>query len=86
MSNEDQTDYQPGDAPVPVDSTVEYEGRDWKVFQHQSPRKSVPEPEVNYPDGVAYALWPVDVPLGLDNGSQMRTQVRRRSFRVKPEN
>jgi hypothetical protein len=85
VSNEDQTDYQPGDPPVEPGTTVVYRGREYEVVEHQEPRPSVPQPEVNYPDGVAYVLWPVGVEKKFGNRDQSMVQVRRRSFRVRQE-
>jgi hypothetical protein len=85
MSNEHLTDYQPGDAPLPVGTVVEYRGRAFDVTEHEAPREGTPDPEVNYPDGVAYVLWPVGVERKFGNRGQSFSQVRRRSLRVKPE-
>jgi hypothetical protein len=85
MSNEDKTDYQPGDAPVAPGTTVVYRDRDYEVVEHQESRPDVPEPEANYPDGVAYVLWPVGVQKKFGNRDQSMVQVRRRSFYVKAE-
>ena len=35
-----------------------------------------------YPDGKAYQLWPVDVPVKMDNGQFLLRFIRRTSFRV----
>lgn len=82
MSNEDHTDYQPGDFPVPIGTIVEYRGRDYEIIDHQKPRKGTPDPELNYPDGVAYVVHRADKPAKLDSPGWV-VQVRRRSFRVK---
>ncbi|MFD7835652.1 hypothetical protein [Streptomyces sp. NPDC059761] len=83
MSNEAWTDFKPGDAPVPVGVVVEFRGRDYEVEEHITPRPSTPDPKENYPDGVAYVLWPVGVAKKFGNRDQSVVQVRRTSFRVK---
>ncbi|MET7363214.1 hypothetical protein ABZS76_32920 [Streptomyces sp. NPDC005562] len=84
MSNEDLTDYRPGDEPVAVGTIVEYRGSDFEIVKHQKPRDRTPDPEVNYPDGVAYLVFPAGKPKKFGSGEWV-AQVRRRSFRVKPE-
>lgn len=90
------TDYQAGDEPVPVGTTVEYFGSGpnglYTVHEHRDPNEhpdisliippGTPEREMEeyYPDGVAYHLWPKGQPKKLDVAS-MRW-VRRTSFRV----
>lgn len=85
MSNEDKTDYQPGDGPVSVGAVVEYRDREFEVSEHQAPSADLSDAErtENYPDGVAYVLWPVGVPEKFGNRGQSVVRVRRRSFRVK---
>lgn len=82
MSNEDRTDYRLGDPPVPPGAIVEYRDRDYEVVEHGEPRSGTPEPEVNYPDGIAYLLFPAGKPKKFGS-SEWVIQVRRRSFRVK---
>jgi hypothetical protein len=81
MSNEDQTDYTPGDTPVPVGAIVRYRDAEYKVMQHGEPRPGTPDPEENYPDGVAYTVHRSNEPVKF-NSSGWVTGVRRRSFRV----
>lgn len=88
-----ETDYRPGDGPVPLDSYVEYLGNKrprglYVVQAHYSPNE-VPERaqeeiqrEDAYPDGVAYLLWPVGVPVGMDNHGCAVWWARRTSFRL----
>lgn len=85
------SDYTPGDEPVPVGTTVRYEGGYYTVEAHGNPqdrsghyppRPPVPSLEEAYPDGVAYVLWPVTVPRKMDNGHFGRSFVRRTSFTV----
>jgi hypothetical protein len=83
-----QSDYTPGDPPVPVGSIVRYAdmGR-CRIVGHDNPerhpdRHQLPDDlSPYYPDGVAYALWKEGVPLKLDaHGGTL--WVRRTSFRV----
>ncbi|MFE2934926.1 hypothetical protein [Streptomyces sp. NPDC059278] len=83
-------DYTPGDAPVPVGAVVQYFGRSqrpglYTVTEHHAPAPAAPDPEVHYPDGVAYGLWPLGVPEGFGNRDRAVCQVRRRSFVVAPQ-
>ncbi len=85
MSNEHLTDYQPGDAPVPVHTRVVYRGSTFEVVGHGQPREGTPDPETHYPDGVAYELHDVSLPKKPDSGGWAQ-QVRRRSFfRAEPQ-
>lgn len=76
------SDYTSGDVPVPVGTMVRYHDRVYEVVEHQEPREGTPDPVVSYPDGVAYVLWPVDVPKKFGNRDQSFVQVRRESFVV----
>lgn len=86
-----ETDYEPGDFPVPIGVEVEY-------FGSQAHGRYVVHGRVNvleklqlerpgalaeaYPDGAAYHLWPVGVPQKFGNRDQSVLFVRRTSFRV----
>jgi hypothetical protein len=82
MSNEDRTDYTPGDPPVPVGSIVEYRDGEYEVVAYQDPREGTPDPEVHYPDGVAYLVHIAGQPKKFGSEGWV-SGVRRRSFRVK---
>ena len=82
------------ETPVPIDTLVEYEDRVGllcKIIAHDDPenhphRNKLPDDLTPYyTDGVAYTLWPVDVPVGLDNSWAGTWWVRRKSFTVVPE-
>lgn len=76
------SDYTPGDPPVRKDVEVEYRDSRWQVEDHMPPPDDVPDPDVHYPDGVAYILWPLGVPKKFGNRDQSMMRVRRRSFRI----
>ena len=88
---EKESGYVEGDERVPVDAEVEYFGSRkhgrYLVDGHVDPA-SHPDPpqhmslEEAYPDGVAYTLWPVGVPLKFGNRNQSVVFARRTSFRV----
>jgi hypothetical protein len=82
MSNEDKTDYKPGDPPVSPGTIIEYRNQDYEIVDHQEPHPGTPDPEVNYPDGVAYLVHLAGVPKKFGSEGWV-TGVRRRSFRVK---
>lgn len=91
-----ETDYQPGDFPVPVGARVYYEDgpyivegwhknfEDHPTFQEHE--EVMADIEEIYPDGVAYTLFPADIQERLRNKMGMRHHrvdwVRRTSFRV----
>jgi len=87
----DKTDYQPGDAPVPVGTWVFYQGSRtpgvYRVVSHMNPAlypdfgARFSRSEI-YPDGAAYELWPVGVPVKPDNGYLGVLWARRTSFRI----
>lgn len=92
MSNVDVTDYTPGDAPVPVGSTVYYFGSRtpglYRVVGHLDPENypgkfpsELPKDEV-YPDGTAYDLYPYGVARKFGNDHLSVIWARRRSFRI----
>jgi hypothetical protein len=72
--------------PIPVGTLVDYHGSHqhgrYTVTGHQEPRPGVPDPEVNYPDGVAYVIWPEGLPVKFGNRKRSVAQVRRRSLTV----
>lgn len=84
------TDYQPGDAPLPPGTVVRYEGTDYEIDYYQDPKLHPHAPaaplsprlDKAYPDGVAYFLWPVGVARKMDNGMFVRHYVRRTSLSV----
>lgn len=86
-----QTDYVPGDGPLPVGTSVTYFGSlvhgEYEIVGHTSP-EDYPEPlprEIRiaeaYPDGVAYDLWPLDVPKKFGNRHMGVHWARRTSMR-----
>lgn len=89
-----ETDYTPGDSPIPVGSLVEYEDRigAFEIIAHDNPedhphRDRLPEDlSPYYPDGVAYTLWLAGVPRKMDNSWAGTWWVRRTSFRVGERN
>ncbi|MBD3004679.1 hypothetical protein [Streptomyces sp. 5-10] len=88
-----ETDYTPGDEPVPVGTVVDYanrEGPQW-IAGHDDPENRLkkwppPPPGFNleeaYPDGVAYRLLPVGMPDKMGNRHYATAWVRRTSFRI----
>ncbi|TKK84649.1 hypothetical protein FDA94_28890 [Herbidospora galbida] len=88
-----ETDYKPGDEPIPIGSVVEYFGSPspgrYRVDDHADPAKH-PFPQVfretdmdkAYPDRTAYHLWPVGVPHKIGNRHRSVSWVRRTSFTV----
>lgn len=77
------SDYQPGDLPVPVGTTVSYRGRQYIVEEHLSPEnKPGGHLAVAYPDKTAYILWPVGVARKFGNGNLFVLWVRRTSFSI----
>jgi len=89
-----ETDYTPGDPPVPVGTIVEYQSRyhrhttRFEIIDHQDlqdhPHPPPPHLGVTladaYPDGVAYHLHPADMPKKLDVATVK--WVRRERFKV----
>lgn len=78
------TDYTPGDPPVPKGRYVKYHEGLWRIVDRMVIPQGCPDPEVNYPDGVAYVLLPADVLDKMDNRHLSRLFVRRTSFQVVP--
>jgi hypothetical protein len=70
--------------PYPVGTVVDYHGSfahgRYVISDHQEPRPGVPDPAVNYPDGVAYVIWPVGVEQRFGNRHLSVVQVRRGSI------
>jgi hypothetical protein len=84
------SDYEPGDFPVPVGAHVRYHGRSaphglYEVTARRLPPEDRPDPEVNYPDGVSYDLWPVGLPQKFALRDRSVAFVRRTSFIVVPD-
>lgn len=89
----DKTDYKPGDEPVPAGTWVFYQGSVaapgvYEVEGHMEPHlkpdwglQTIPLNEA-YPDGVAYALWPVGVARKFHNRHLSVLWARRTSFRI----
>lgn len=71
-------------APIPIGAVVDYHGSHahgrYVITAHEEPREGVPEPEVNYPDGVAYVIWKEGVLRKFGNRMHMISQVRRGSL------
>lgn len=87
----DKTDYQPGDAPVPVGTWVFYQGSRrpgvYEITGHMNPELYPDFPDGYsrsevYPDGKAYSLWPVGVRPRPGNGHLGVLWARRTSFRI----
>lgn len=77
--------------PIPVGSVVFYCGShspDWDrryvVTAHEKPREGISDPEVNYPDGVAYTIWPEGMPRKFGLREHMISQVRGQSLELAP--
>lgn len=72
--------------PIPVGTVVDYHGSHqqgrYVVTEHQAPRPGTPDPEVNYPDGVAYVIWPEGVEVAFRHRDRAVAQVRRQSLTV----
>jgi hypothetical protein len=70
--------------PLPVGTVVDYHGSHthgrYVVTAHEAVRDSVPDPEVNYPDGVGYVIWREGQPQKFGNRHHMVSQVRRSSI------
>jgi hypothetical protein len=70
--------------PIPVGTVVEYHGSHghgrYVITDHDKPRPGVPDPEVNYPDGVAYVIWPEGMEIAFRNREHSVVQVRRQSL------
>jgi hypothetical protein len=77
-----ETDYTPGDPPVPNGTIVNYFGRlrhgVYEIIAYTEAR-NFPE---RCPDGVAYDLWPVGVPRKFGNRGRAVYNVRRTSFAI----
>lgn len=77
------------EAPLPVNTVVTYHGfhsdgsgQHYVITQHEAPRAGVPDPQVNYPDGVAYVIWPEGMLRKFGNRMYAVYQVRRQSLTV----
>ena len=75
--------------PYPVGTIVTYHGshsrdpsRHWIIRGHAEPRDGLKDYAVNYPDGVAYMIWPVDVMYKFGNRCYSVVQVRRISLKI----
>lgn len=73
------------DAPIPLGTTVRYHGS--LKFAHGTYTVNKLELSAHIapgvcPDGIAYSLWPVDVPWKFGNRGRALHQVRRSSFTV----
>ena len=87
----DKTDYTPGDQPVPVGTWVFYRGSRrpgvYRVLGHLDPALYPDFPahlsrEEIFPDGQAYDLWPVGIPMTRGNAHLSVLWARRTSFRI----
>ncbi len=85
------TDYTPGDGPVPEGTIIDYFGSKthgrYIITDHAAPNllgRDVDQDEY-FPDGTAYVIWKVGVPVTMDNGGHCVSNVRRPSFRVVTE-
>jgi len=67
--------------PIPVGTVVDYRGTHghgrYVITGHQEPRPGVEDRKVNYPDGVAYEIWPEGMPQKFGNREHVIIQVRR---------
>ncbi|MEV6401081.1 hypothetical protein AB0M39_40965 [Streptomyces sp. NPDC051907] len=88
-----ETDYTPGDEPVPVGTVVRYTGSrahgEYEITEHRDPaehpRARLPlsdSARAAYPDGTAYDLWPVGVERKFGNRDRAVYYARRTSFTV----
>lgn len=75
--------------PLPVGTVVTYHGslsdgteRRYVITEHEEPRAGLPGPEISYPDGVAYVIWPEGMPRKFGNRMYAVYQVRRPSLTV----
>lgn len=92
MNSRPETDYTPGDDPVPMGTLVEYFGSQgrgrYKIVEVHDPGDHPyrmyhdGDTDAYYPDGVAYDIWPVGVPHKFGNRDQGVYFVRRSSFRI----
>lgn len=92
MDSRPETDYRPGDKPVPEGTLVEYfgsreHGRYTVVEVHSPgdhPYQKLTEGDAKryYPDGVAYDLWPVGVLRTFRHRDRGVYFARRTSFRI----
>lgn len=87
-----ETDYTPGDKPIPIGEIVLYAPDDspiagrYKVTDWDNPQEHpMPPPGLSleevYPDGAAYALWPEGVPRKFGFRHLSVSWVRRTSLR-----
>lgn len=71
--------------PLPVGTIVDYTGSfahgRYVITGHGIPRADVPNPETNYPDGVAYEIWPEGLPYKFGLRKMLVFQVRRTSIK-----
>lgn len=70
--------------PIPLNTVVMYHDRRYVVTAYDTPPPHLPDPEVNYPDGVAYVIWPEGMLRKFGNRAYSFVQVRRRSLTVIP--
>ena len=72
--------------PIPVGTLVDYHGSGphgrYVITQHEPVRAGVPDPDVHYPDGVGYVIWPEGMPQKFGLREHMISQVRRASLTV----
>lgn len=70
--------------PYPAGTVVDYRGSHshgrYVVTGHEKPRDGIPDPEVQYPDGVAYVIWKEGVLRRFGNRMYSVYQVRRGSI------
>lgn len=77
--------------PIPVGTVVDYHGScthgRYVITTHEQPRPGIPDPDVHYPDGVAYVIWDAKIPPHLRRFGMREWavhQVRRTSLTVVP--
>jgi hypothetical protein len=74
--------------PIPVGTVVGYHGSHrhgrYVITALEAVRPGVPDPEINYPDGVAYTIWPEGMLQKFGNRDHMIFQVRRTSLTESP--
>lgn len=72
------------DKPYEIGSVVDYHGSHahgrYVITAHEAPREGIPDPELNYPDGVAYVIWREGVSRKFGNRQYSVSQVRRQSL------
>lgn len=74
--------------PIPVGTVVDYHGSHrhgrYVITRLEAVRAGVPDPDLNYPDGVAYTIWPEGMLQKFGLREHMITQVRRTSLTEVP--